>query len=144
MKKCTKCSKLKEFDGFCKSSRMKDGYQNWCKLCMTDNTMSRYKKDKTKFNKRNAEYKKRKQLQFYKWLKGKCCVDCNESNILVLEFDHVKKGTKFKDISRLCNEGYKWAVIEEEIKKCEIVCANCHKIRTAYRGEWVKLEFIAG
>ena len=143
-KVCPKCKERKSVKDFCKSARMKSGYQNWCKTCMSANTMERYKKDKTKFNARNVKYKKRKLLKLYEYLKDKYCKDCGESNPLVLDFDHVKKGTKFKEISVMCNQGYSWEMVSVEIKKCEIVCANCHRIRTAHRDNWLKLDLLRG
>lgn len=68
------------------------------------------------------------------YLIHKTCMDCDEERWAVLEFDHVK-GKKSAGISYLVNQGYTWAAVLEEIKKCEIVCANCHRIRTYQRQE---------
>lgn len=66
---------------------------------------------------------------------AKGCVDCGEKDPVVLEFDHLNPSTKFKDVSKLLGKSlYK---LEEEISKCEVVCANCHKRRTAKMfGSW--------
>jgi hypothetical protein len=56
------------------------------------------------------------------------CVDCGESNHIVLDFDHIKN--KKYNISRMIHDGFSWAAIKKEIAKCEVVCANCHRIRT--------------
>jgi ArsR family metal-binding transcriptional regulator len=119
---------------------MKGGYQNWCKLCMSANTMERYEEDKIKFNKRNATYKRHKLLQVYKYLQTHPCVDCGEDRVVVLEFDHLDGSNKLMSIAQLCN-GYSWKTIKKEIDKCEVVCANCHKIRTAKRADWDKLNY---
>ena len=58
------------------------------------------------------------------------CVDCGESDPIVLEFDHLND----KDFSigaKLCTRN--WASILREIGKCEVVCSNCHRRRTAHR-----------
>lgn len=60
------------------------------------------------------------------------CIDCAESDIVVLEFDHVK-GEKFKDISQMRSECYSIAKIQEEMNKCEVRCANCHRRVTHQR-----------
>ena len=57
------------------------------------------------------------------------CVGCGESDPLVLEFDHVK-GQKLKDVSRLVNDCVKWGIIQKEIEKCVVLCANCHRRKT--------------
>jgi len=62
------------------------------------------------------------------------CVDCGESDIRVLEFDHVR-GKKRQTVGLLINGGYPLSTILEEIAKCEVVCSNCHKKRT-YKGSW--------
>lgn len=57
------------------------------------------------------------------------CMDCGYDNPLALEFDHVR-GTKKKEVSGMAHLGYSMDLILEEIEKCEVVCANCHKLRT--------------
>jgi 5-methylcytosine-specific restriction endonuclease McrA len=60
------------------------------------------------------------------------CQDCGESDPVVLEFDHLDGETKLFNISHaLPYRG--WQSILDEIEKCEVVCANCHRRRTAHR-----------
>jgi len=59
------------------------------------------------------------------------CADCGLADLLVLEFDHV--GPKTAEISSLIREGYRLERIIEEMRQCELVCANCHRRRTALR-----------
>jgi hypothetical protein len=57
------------------------------------------------------------------------CVDCKERYpYWMLEFDHAR-GTKVADISKM-KSTHSMEQIIEEIKKCDVVCANCHRIRT--------------
>lgn len=56
------------------------------------------------------------------------CIDCGETNHIVLDFDHLKD--KKYNVSRMIHDGFSWAAIKKEIAKCEVVCANCHRIRT--------------
>ena len=53
------------------------------------------------------------------------CVDCGESDRIVLEFDHVR-GTKYKDVSQMLIHNYSIEDVRKEIAKCEVRCANCH------------------
>jgi hypothetical protein len=59
------------------------------------------------------------------------CVDCGAKNHIVLDFDHIKE--KKYNVSRMVHDGFSWEAIKKEIAKCEIVCANCHRIRTYKR-----------
>ncbi len=70
--------------------------------------------------KRNAEF-----IRDYK--KTHSCVDCDNSDHRVLEFDHLRN-KKFNVSSMV--RCYSIEKIKEEIGKCDIVCANCHRIRT--------------
>ncbi len=70
----------------------------------------------------------------YEFLSTHPCVICGETDIRVLEFDHVR-GQKRAAIGTLLKNGFSIAVIQEEIDKCDVVCANCHKRKT-YKGSW--------
>ena len=59
------------------------------------------------------------------------CHDCGEKNHIVLDFDHIRD--KKHNISRMIHDGFSWKAIKKEIDKCEVVCANCHRIRTYLR-----------
>lgn len=65
------------------------------------------------------------------------CVDCGETDIVVLEFDHVgEAGTKHFNISDATRLGYSMDKVIAEIAKCEVRCANCHRKKTYERGGW--------
>ncbi len=49
-----------------------------------------------------------------------------------LDWDHVR-GVKVATVSQLVADRRPWSEIEDEIAKCELVCANCHRIRTCER-----------
>lgn len=65
-------------------------------------------------------------------LKNRPCADCGNSYPdYVMDYDHLDAKTKFKMVSKLIN--YSFGKIKEEVAKCELVCANCHRIRTHNR-----------
>lgn len=76
--------------------------------------------------------KKRKLLQDYKEEVG--CVDCGEMYPhFILEFDHLPEHTKVDTLSNLVSTAYD--TILKELDKCEVVCSNCHNIRTYVRSQ---------
>jgi hypothetical protein len=76
---------------------------------------------------------RRKKLHFIRGIKDTPCLDCKKSYpSYVMEFDHFE-GNKVKDVSTMVSQGLGWSTIKSEIEKCEIVCANCHRIRTFNR-----------
>lgn len=61
------------------------------------------------------------------------CMDCGQRYpTYVMQFDHVS-GNKEFDIANAVSNGLSTKKVIEEINKCEIVCANCHSIRTHKR-----------
>lgn len=59
-------------------------------------------------------------------------MDCgNEYPYYVMDFDHVRGTKKFGINGTSDSHGIK--AILEEVEKCDIVCSNCHRIRTARR-----------
>ena len=81
--------------------------------------------------KRNKE-KTKKFIEEYK--RTQKCIDCGFSGQdfpYVLDFDHIQEvGTKRFTIGSWSHSVISLHTIKQEIKKCELVCANCHRIRT--------------
>lgn len=78
---------------------------------------------------------RRNMLEF---LSDKACIICHESDARVLEFDHIDPSKKTFSISQAVKLGYGWNKVLEEIRKCRILCANCHKKHTASQYGWYK------
>ena len=61
------------------------------------------------------------------------CADCGWAKwARGLDWDHVR-GPKVSTIAIMIGRRDSWQAIEEEMAKCEVVCANCHRIRTHER-----------
>jgi lysyl-tRNA synthetase class I len=86
------------------------------------------KSEKTSVAKQKAYLSK-----YIQELKSKTpCMDCKINYpYYVMDFDHVR-GRKHKNVMELIPTLSK-KKIDEEISKCEIVCSNCHRIRTHQR-----------
>lgn len=64
------------------------------------------------------------------------CVECGyREHPAALEFDHLPGFEKTEQVSLLILGRATLERVKEEIAKCELVCANCHRIRTAERGD---------
>ena len=70
------------------------------------------------------------------------CKDCGvKYPPYVMDFDHVQ-GMKVADISDMIQKHIPIPTLVDEISKCEVVCANCHRERTHYRQELDNSEYI--
>jgi hypothetical protein len=80
-------------------------------------------------------YKVKLNKLFSLWLKqvkNKPCLDCQQTfPACCMDFDHVR-GIKKYTISRMV--GMSEELIKNELTKCDLVCSNCHRIRTQKRG----------
>jgi hypothetical protein len=69
------------------------------------------------------------------------CADCGYADPRyagVLEFDHVDATNKEADICSLVSNRASWERIEAEIAKCDVLCANHHRIRTIDRSRGLR------
>lgn len=133
MKFCNKCStnKPRTLEFFHKKTEARDGLSAVCKTCrqehhqkMKHTKLYVLRAERSRLNNRN------RAILFYREsLSTEECVTCGEDNPNVLEYDHVY-GIKKKGVYVLVNSGYSNVVIQKEMDKCEIVCRNCHMIRT--------------
>ena len=67
------------------------------------------------------------------WAKRQPCMDCGQRfHYAAMEFDHVL-GDKRGAVSRAVTRGWSVETLRAEMAKCELVCANCHRVRTWQR-----------
>jgi hypothetical protein len=140
MKKCSNCRIEKELDQFGPGPKRKGGGRyvaSHCHECRRLLARTRYK------DKGNAYWEDRRdfhRLKLFEYWQTHSCIDCGISNPVVLEFDHRDPAQKKANISTLISSKGRWEDILEEIEKCDVVCANCHKIRTAKQQGWTKID----
>lgn len=95
-----------------------------CSKCVTQ-----WRKDNPEKAKAQSTRAQQIKAKLIRETKSKPCLDCClEYPSYVMDFDHVRGVKKFnigQDYSRMS-----MAQLREEIEKCEIVCSNCHRIRT--------------
>jgi hypothetical protein len=122
VKTCRGCDVTKPLSEFYTNPNVHDGHLNWCKPCI----VARYSEGRKKRQREVLAY-----IQQIKLERG--CMDCGyRDNAVALDFDHLPGHTKEYRIATMA-AGLKRSKIDAEIAKCEVVCANCHRIRTHER-----------
>ena len=99
---------------------------------------ARSRKDGSVYEKRNR-FKNRNRKIVEDYLNGRSCVDCGNTDVRVLEFDHVRD-VKAGNISHAVHRAWSIDKLLLEIDKCEIRCCNCHRIATIERRKIKKIN----
>ena len=121
-KVCKTCGVIKPLTEYYANSNTLDGHLSWCKPC----TSARYSEGRKRRQRELLAY-----IQSVKLARG--CVDCGyNTHAVALDFDHLPGFTKEHRLAVMA-AGNSKVKIDAEIAKCEVVCANCHRIRTADR-----------
>lgn len=84
-----------------------------------------------KWDRENGKGYNRSRTYAYEYLLHNPCVDCGESDPVVLEFDHIDPSTKSFTIGNAAAQMKPLEVVKAEIAKCAVRCRNCHVRRTA-------------
>jgi hypothetical protein len=74
---------------------------------------------------------KRRQI-VYEYLLAHPCVDCGETDVVVLDLDHVR-GKKISNVSAMVYGNAAIKKLLAEIEKCDVRCGNCHRLATERR-----------
>ena len=130
-KQCTRCGLTKRIAEFHRHRR--HGHQAWCKPCRAAYAAEHYQANK----KRRYAHNRRRQLEFRDWYIGlkadHPCADCGQTfDPVAMQWDHLPGSEKAGSLSDLVKHGNRRLILEE-IGKCELVCANCHAVRSAIR-----------
>jgi hypothetical protein len=135
------CRELKSEDDFAWQRIAENTRDSYCRSCRAAYKQMHYAANKARYKGNASAYTWRMALLRTAWLfdyfTTHPCTDCGESDPLVLEFDHL--GDKRFSIS-IGMRKKSWDAVLAEIEKCEVVCANCHRKRTALRGGFARLR----
>jgi hypothetical protein len=128
-KHCPKCVRDLPVARF---NRNGDGRQHWCRDCFR--AYFRERGDKHRAQSRAARERRRQPAREFvrDHLTRNPCTDCGEDEVLVLEFDH-HDGGKTAGVAKLLAHAAHLERIRAEVERCEVVCVNCHRRRTAQR-----------
>lgn len=125
MRTCSKCKCEKEVSEFHKTKSRADGLSVWCKECQKNHKKQHYQSYKEKYLTNNYERRK----WFYNLKRGLKCSRCGFDHPAALDFHHKNNESKEFNISKQYHGNpYMKEEILKEIEKCEVLCANCHRI----------------
>jgi 5-methylcytosine-specific restriction endonuclease McrA len=117
--------------------------QHLCRVCSRAASRMYYLRNPAPYKARAKAGRKqtraRIRLKLHEFLSSTQCLDCGIRDLAVLEFDHRDPLQKEVEIAELIRHVWSWARILAEITKCDVVCANCHRKRTARYFGWRKL-----
>lgn len=92
-----------------------------------------YLANKESYLRRNARYRTSIQDFIRRFKERTGCLDCGRYYpYYVMDFDHLESDKKEATISYLTATG-RVGALKKELEKCQVVCANCHRIRTHAR-----------
>lgn len=132
MKRCSKCREVKPETDFYKKGKH---LHSKCIPCHKAYHASWYREHPGRREiVRKAQIKFRRNIRDYiRELKdNKACMDCKISYPhYVLDYDHRPGENKLYNVSNIASRiNWNKDKIDQEIAKCDLVCANCHRIRT--------------
>ncbi len=139
---CARCHVEKPLTEFGLKNPAKHWYSSYCRPCTRQRSKAHYDKNVAAYiaraRTRATIDRARNRAYVAEYLSTHPCVDCGESDRVVLEFDHRDPRTKRDNVGRLIHMGTLTAV-QAEIEKCDVRCGNCHRIRTANQFGWYRL-----
>lgn len=144
-RRCSKCKKMLLESKFnWKIRGVKLSYQ--CKQCSREYVRNHYKNNLNyylrKAKKRNRVLREEAISYIGSYLLSHPCVDCGENNVLVLEFDHRDRADKQFEINKIVRSRHSLSSLVDEISKCDVRCANCHRIKTAKESSSWRIKYI--
>ena len=134
-RRCSRCGETKQLTDF---NRHREGRQWWCRACFSAYYQADRQRHRARGDRLLASRMAEARRHVGSILAGSACTDCGLRDPVVLEFDHLDE--ERRDISVMISRGAKIPALDAEIAKCQIVCANCHRRRTAVRAGWRRLD----
>ena len=144
MRTCGDCGKPRPDGEFAWKIRSKGLRQSKCRECQKKYGKKWYHANRKKHVRDCVKWrelaKQRVRELFYTYLSEHPCIECGESDPVVLEFAHRDRSTKEFTVGEAIPKGLSLDKVRREISKCFVLCANCHRRATAREGGWWKLS----
>ena len=145
LRTCGRCGLSKPVDEFAWRRRRKRQRDNLCRPCRSAYGRDHYLANRQRYIDAEARRKRARATErtrlLLEFFRDHPCMDCGETDPLVLEFDHLE-AKKFNISHQFASRS--WKAILEEIEKCDVVCANCHRRRTAHRRGYLRAVLTDG
>ena len=134
--RCYRCGEVKSLDEFAWRRRKRNQRDSFCRPCRSAYGREHYLANKQRYIDQASATQRRLRRERIAYLVDYFathpCADCGESDPVVLEFDHLDPKAKSFTIGGSISDR-SWQSILDEIAKCDVVCANCHRRRTMKR-----------
>lgn len=135
-KRCARCKQTKPIEDFHVKSRKTGARWSYCKVCASARHREYYAARPDYYKAKNRQLAERLK-KLVDALKDRPCTDCRQQfPPCAMDWDHLDPRIKIESVSTLRKFGSEKRVLEE-IAKCELVCAVCHRLRTQRRMEVV-------
>jgi hypothetical protein len=140
-KTCTGCGLERPVSEFPVKHKKRGTRGTRCRACRSAYGKAHYRRHSDSYKRRAREGHRRDRASCQAWLMGYLeihhCVDCGETDPVVLTFDHRDGSEKVDTVAALLRKRSAAAMIAE-VAKCDVRCANCHRVRTAQQFGWTK------
>ena len=133
LKKCSACAIVLPFSKFRRLIKSPDGHSGRCSDCAKAYCRSHYRNNRDDYLARVMADKEARRQEVRR-AKDRPCADCGgRFHFSAMDFDHLPGQTKLLSIGSGLATGNR--KLRAEMAKCEVVCANCHRVRT-----WTRLQ----
>lgn len=131
--KCSACKRRRTLRHCTINKSRSTGRNHSCRECHRIYTRRHYAENKRYYvdkAKRITAAQRERMRKIVNEVKSAPCVDCGRRyHPVAMDLDHVR-GRKVTELSRMCGGGWSERRIMAELKKCEVRCAVCHRLRT--------------
>lgn len=131
---CARCHGEKPVDEFPMKDKLRGTRSSYCRPCRREYGREHYRENRPYYLAKNirarVQHRATNRDVAYRYLSTHPCVDCGETDPVVLDFDHVDPRDKLFTIGTMLRRQATPAIVRE-IEKCVVRCANCHRVRTA-------------
>lgn len=139
LRRCSRCGQLKAITEFPFRDLRTGARNHYCRPCQAAYRRQHYQRNRPDYIQRAMQEMRMKRedglIRLHEYLRAHPCADCGQTDITVLEFDHVDPRTKAIDVGTMVGRR-SWSTVRAEIDRCLVRCANCHRRRTAKQQGW--------